>query len=56
MRKAAVLGNLVVALYLSAMAVAQLLGRDTGSNKIPAVLVGLVVVTRVLTEVRPRES
>jgi hypothetical protein len=47
-----VLGNLVVALYLSAMALAQLLGRDTGSNVLPAGLVALVVVLRVLTEVR----
>ncbi len=52
MRKAAILGNLVVALYLSSMGVAQLLGQDTGSNVVPAILVALVVIARVLTEVR----
>jgi hypothetical protein len=50
MRNAAVLANLLVALYLSAMVVAQFLGRDSGSNVIPAVLVGAVVVARALTE------
>jgi hypothetical protein len=50
MRNAAVLANLLVALYLTAMVVAQYLGRDSGSNVIPAVLVCTVVVARALTE------
>ena len=32
------------------MGVAQLLGRDTGSNTIPTALVVMVVILRVLTE------
>jgi hypothetical protein len=52
MRKAAILANLVVALYLSSMGVAQMLGRDTGSNAIPTALVVMIVILRVLTESR----
>ena len=52
MRKAAILANLAVALYLSSMGFAQVLGRDTGSNVIPAGLVVTVVILRVVTESR----
>ena len=55
MRTAAILGNFIIAIYLSVLAVTDLLGGNPGSNVIPVVLVGTVVITRVLTA-SPRQT